>query len=73
MKVYIVAAKRTPIGSFGGVFKNISAPVLAAEALKNAIDTYSIPKDAIDEVFLGNVLQANVGQAPARQALIFSG
>jgi acetyl-CoA C-acetyltransferase len=73
MKVYIVAAKRTPIGSFGGVFKNISAPVLAAEALKNAIDTYSIPKDAIDEVFLGNVLQANVGQAPARQALIFAG
>jgi acetyl-CoA C-acetyltransferase len=73
MKVYIVAAKRTPIGSFGGVFKNVSAPVLAAEALKNAIDTYSIPKDAIDEVFLGNVLQANVGQAPARQALIFAG
>ena len=72
-KVYIVAAVRTPIGSFGGIFANIPAPVLGAAAIKGALEKSGIKPEQVDEVLMGNVLQANVGQAPARQASIFAG
>lgn len=72
-EVYIVSAKRTPIGSFGGSLSSVSATQLGATAIKGAIDAAGIAKDLITEVFMGNVLQANLGQAPARQAAIFAG
>lgn len=73
MKVYIISAVRTPIGSFGGIFKNTPATKLGAIAIKGAIEKAGLNADAIDEVLMGNVLQANNGQAPARQAAIFAG
>jgi len=72
-EVYIVAAKRTPMGSFNGSLSNIPAPKLGAVAIKGAIDSIGLDKAEVQEVFMGNVIQANVGQAPARQAAIFSG
>jgi acetyl-CoA C-acetyltransferase len=72
-EVYIVAAKRTAIGSFNGALANISAPELGAAAIKGALQVSGISADEITEVFMGNVLQANVGQAPARQAAKFAG
>lgn len=72
-KVFIVSAVRTPIGSFGGQFKSIPAPKLGAFAIKGAIEKAKIKPEMIDEVFMGNVLQANLGQAPARQAAMFAG
>ena len=72
-EVVIVSAVRTAMGSFGGVFSNVSATKLGAAAIKGAIEKCSINKDIIDEVFMGNVLQANLGQAPARQAAIDAG
>jgi acetyl-CoA C-acetyltransferase len=72
-EVYIVSAVRTPIGSFLGSLSSVPAPKLGAAAIKGAIDKASISVDVVDEVFMGNVLQANVGQAPARQAAIFAG
>jgi acetyl-CoA C-acetyltransferase len=72
-EVYIVAAARTPIGSFLGSLSSVPAPKLGATAIKGAIEKGNIPVDAIDEVFMGNVMQAGVGQAPARQAAIFAG
>jgi len=72
-EVYIVAAARTPIGSFLGSLASITAPKLGAIAIKGAISKANIPVDAIDEVFMGNVMQANIGQAPARQAALFAG
>lgn len=72
-EVYIVSAVRTPIGSFGGSLSTVSAPMLGAAAIKGAIAKAGIKADVIDEVFMGNVLQANLGQAPARQAAIFAG
>lgn len=71
--VFIVAAKRTPLGSFGGSLSGISAPKLGAVAIKGALDSIELSVDLVDEVFMGNVLSANVGQAPARQAAIFAG
>ncbi len=71
--VYIVAAVRTPIGSFGGSLKNFTAPQLGAIAIKGAIAKAGIDPALIDEVLMGCVLQANTGQAPARQAAIFAG
>jgi acetyl-CoA C-acetyltransferase len=71
--VYIVAAVRTPIGSFLGSLSSVSAPMLGAAAIKGAIKKANISVDVVDEVFMGNVLQANVGQAPARQAALFAG
>ena len=72
-EVVIVSAVRTAMGSFGGVFSNVKATKLGAAAIKGAIEKCGINKDIIDEVFMGNVLQANLGQAPARQAAIDAG
>ncbi|MDB4533323.1 acetyl-CoA C-acyltransferase [Vicingaceae bacterium] len=72
-EVYIVSAVRTPIGSFLGALSSVPAPKLGAAAIKGAIEKAKISVDVVDEVFMGNVLQANVGQAPARQAAMFAG
>ena len=72
-EVYIVSAVRTPIGSFLGSLSAVPAPKLGAAAIKGAIEKANIAVDVVDEVFMGNVLQANVGQAPARQAAMFAG
>ncbi len=69
----IVAAKRTPIGSFGGSLAGVSAPKLGAVAIKSACEAAGLKPEQIDEVIMGNVLTASVGQAPARQALIYAG
>lgn len=72
-EVYIISAVRTPMGSFLGAFASIPATQLGSIAIKGAIDKATIPVDSIDEVFMGNVLQAGVGQAPARQAALGAG
>ena len=72
-EVVIVSAVRTPIGSFGGSLSSVSATKLGATAIKGAIEKAGIKASVIDEVFMGNVLQANIGQAPARQAAMFAG
>ncbi|MBL1279618.1 MAG: acetyl-CoA C-acyltransferase [Fluviicola sp.] len=72
-EIYIIAAVRTPMGSFGGSLSTVPATKLGATAIKGAIDKAGISADKIEEVFMGNVLQANLGQAPARQAAIFAG
>ena len=72
-RVYIVAAVRTPMGSFNGKLSGISAPKLGAIAIKGALEKSGVKPIDVDEVFFGNVLQAGIGQAPARQAAIFAG
>ena len=72
-KVVIVSAVRTPIGSFMGGLSSISAPKLGAIAIKGALDKIQLDPNLVDEVFMGNVVQAGVGQAPARQAALFAG
>jgi acetyl-CoA C-acetyltransferase len=72
-EVVIVSAVRTPMGSFGGSLKSLSATQLGAIAIKGAIVKAGISPSIIEEVLMGCVLQANVGQAPARQAAKFSG
>mgnify|MGYP001308769011 FL=1 len=72
-EVVIVSAVRTPIGSFGGCLSSLSATELGAAAIKGAINKVGIENSVVDEVFMGNVLQANLGQAPAKQAAIFAG
>ena len=72
-EVYIVSAVRTPMGSFGGSLASISATKLGAIAIKGALAKAGVKPEEVTEVFMGNVLQANVGQAPARQAAIFAG
>lgn len=72
-EVYIVSAVRTPMGSFNGTLSGISAPKLGAVAIKGALDKIGLDKNEVQEVYMGNVLQANIGQAPARQAAIFAG
>ena len=71
--VVIVSAKRTPIGSFGGSLSSFSAPELGAAAILQAIKEAGIKPDDVQEVVMGNVLTAGVGQAPARQAAIKAG
>jgi len=71
--VYIVSAVRTPIGSFGGSLKDISATKLGATAIQAAVERAGIKGIDVDEVLMGCVLQANLGQAPARQAAKFAG
>ena len=71
--VYIVSAVRTPIGSFGGSLKDISATKLGATAIQAAVERAGINGTDVDEVLMGCVLQANLGQAPARQAAKFAG
>lgn len=72
-EVYILSAVRTPIGSFGGSLKDISATKLGATAIKAAVERAGIKPEDVQEVYMGCVLQANLGQAPARQAAIFAG
>lgn len=72
-EVYIVSAVRTPMGSFNGTLSGIPAPKLGAVAIKGALDKINLDGAEVQEVFMGNVLQANLGQAPARQAAIFAG
>ncbi len=72
-EVYIVSAVRTPMGSFGGVFAGVSATQLGAYAIKAAVDKIKLDGKLVNEVFMGSVLQANLGQAPARQAAKFAG
>src|SRR6201989_3038324 len=72
-EVYIVSATRTPIGSFGGSLASLSATQLGAVAIKSAVEKAGLKPEQIQEVFMGNVLSANVGQAPDRQAAIFAG
>ncbi len=72
-EVVIVSAVRTPIGSFGGALSSVSATKLGAAAIEGALSKVGIDSKLIDEVFMGNVLQANLGQAPAKQAAIFAG
>ncbi|MFA6467497.1 MAG: acetyl-CoA C-acetyltransferase [Bacteroidota bacterium] len=72
-EVVIVSACRTPIGSFGGTLSSITAPKLGAIAIEEAINRASISKDIVNEVIMGNVVQAGVGQAPARQAALYAG
>jgi len=72
-EVVIVSVARTPIGSFLGSLSNISAPKLGAIAIKGALDKINLDTKLVDEVFMGNVVSAGLGQAPARQAAIFAG
>ncbi|MBI1305732.1 MAG: acetyl-CoA C-acyltransferase [Bacteroidetes bacterium] len=72
-EVFVVSAVRTPMGSFNGMFSDIPATRLGATAIKGALEKAGIDPKEVQEVFMGNVLQAGVGQAPARQASIYSG
>jgi acetyl-CoA C-acetyltransferase len=72
-EVYILSAVRTPIGKFGGALSSLSAIELGAKVIAEAVLRAGIDKNSVDEVLMGNVLQANLGQAPARQAAIFAG
>lgn len=72
-EVVIVSAVRTPMGSFGGTLASVAATKLGATAIKGALDKINLDPTRVQEVFMGNVLQANLGQAPARQAAMFAG
>ena len=72
-RVVIVSAVRTPIGSFMGGLSTVTAPRLGAVAIKGALDKINLDPELVDEVYMGNVVQAGTGQAPARQAAIFAG
>jgi len=71
-KVYIISAKRTPLGSFGGSLSKISATRLGASAIKGALEAAGLSAGKVEEVFMGNVVSANLGQAPARQAALYA-
>ncbi|KAI1770859.1 thiolase [Hypoxylon cercidicola] len=70
---YILSASRTPTAKFNGSFLTVSAPQLGAAAIKSALEKSKVPVEKITDVYMGNVLQGSVGQAPARQATIFAG
>lgn len=72
-KVVIVSAVRTPIGSFMGSLSSVTAPQLGAAAIKGALEKINLDPNLVDEVLMGNVVQAGVGQAPATQATILAG
>lgn len=72
-RVVIVSAVRTPIGTFLGGLSTVSAPKLGAAAIKGALDKINLDPKLVDEVYMGNVVQAGEGQAPARQAALFAG
>ncbi|MCZ6520500.1 MAG: beta-ketoacyl synthase N-terminal-like domain-containing protein, partial [Bacteroidetes bacterium] len=72
-EVFIVSAVRTPIGSFGGNLLSLTAVELGSKAIKGAIDHIDLDPKEVEEVFMGNVVSANLGQAPARQAAIGAG
>ncbi|MGD1842358.1 MAG: thiolase family protein [Thermonemataceae bacterium] len=71
--VYIVSAVRTPIGSFGGVLSSLSATQLGGTAIKGALEKAKVEGSLVNEVFMGNVVSANLGQAPAKQAALLAG
>ena len=73
MAVYILGGARTALGSFLGTLSQVPAPKLGAAAIEGAILKSGIEKNKVDEVFMGNVITAGVGQAPARQAMLFAG
>src|SRR3954454_20496507 len=70
---YVVGAARTPIGRFLGGLSGVPAPELGAVAVRAALARAGVPPAAVDDVLLGNVIQAGVGQAPARQAALQAG
>ena len=72
-EVVIVAAVRTPIGSFGGILSSFSATQLGGIAIKGALEKAGLKPEQVQEVYMGNVLSANLGQAPATQAAKFAG
>ena len=72
-KVVIVSAVRTPIGSFMGALSTVTAPQLGSAAIKGALSKINLDPSKVDEVIMGNVVQAGVGQAPARQAALLAG
>ena len=72
-EVYIVSAARTPIGSFGGILSGFSATQLGAQAIKAALERIFLQSSYVQEVFMGNVLSANLGQSPVTQATIYAG
>jgi acetyl-CoA C-acetyltransferase len=72
-EVYIVSAKRTPIGSFGGALSSLSATQLGAHAIKAAMEAVKLDPKEVQEVYMGNVLSAGIGQAPVTQASIWAG
>jgi acetyl-CoA C-acetyltransferase len=71
--VFIVSAARTPIGAFLGSLAEMPAPRLGAVAIRGALERARVPPEAVGEVFMGNVLSAGIGQAPARQASLYAG
>ncbi len=72
-EVVIVGAARTPIGAFQGAFSSMTAPQLGAVAIKAALERAGLKPELVEQVFMGNVLTAGIGQAPARQAAIYAG
>jgi len=71
--IYITASKRTALAAFRGSLSSLSAPSLGAAAIKESLYAAGLPKGAIDEVLMGNVVSAGIGQAPARQASLIAG
>ena len=71
--VYVIAAVRTPMGSFLGTLSSVAATDLGAAAIRGALSKSGVSANQVDEVFMGNVLQAGLGQAPARQAAMAAG
>ncbi len=72
-EVFIISAVRTPIGSFGGMLADTSATRLGAIAIKGALEKAGVAPEEVEEVIMGNVVSANLGQAPARQAAMYAG
>ena len=73
MTAYVVSATRTPIGGFGGALAALTAPALGATALRAAVERARLPVEAVEQVIMGNVIAAGLGQAPARQAGLGAG
>jgi len=71
--VVIVSTARTPVGCFRGSLAAVSAPALGATAIKGAIEKAGIQPEQVEDVYMGNVVSSNVGQAPARQAMLAAG
>lgn len=71
--VYILSAARTPVGSFNGALKKLSAPQLGVTAVKSALERAGVKPEQVEEIYMGNVLQGNVGQSPARQVVLGAG
>ncbi|KAG0300562.1 Acetyl-CoA acetyltransferase, mitochondrial, partial [Dissophora globulifera] len=72
-EVVIVSAVRTPVGAFNGALKKFTAPQLGSIVIRGAIEKAGIKPEQVEEVYMGNVLQANIGQSPARQAALGAG